>query len=383
MKFPQGYNSKYLPEGVTRGSHVLKLLRNIYSNKAAGRVWNKYLDKGLQEAGFEPSKVDPCLYYKEGVILLVYVDGCILMGTTDAAIDEAIHALRASKQNFTIEDEGAVGNFLGVKIDCSDDGTNMLTQPQLIDLIIEDLNMKDNTKPRAFPACSSKLLHKDTDGESIKANFHYCSVIAKLNFLEKSTCPDIPVSVHQCARFQDNLKKSHLQAMRTIGHYLIGTRDKGIMMRPDHTKSFECWMDADFAGSWYEPRAAKDPMTAKSRSRWVIMYARCPITWSSKIQTLTVLSTMEAEYIALSSALRDQIPIMQLMKEVINQGIDANFAPPRVHCTVFEDNGVAIKLVQLPKIRPRMKHTNNYYHHFHSYTEGNDPEITIWAGPVR
>ena len=36
MKFPQGYNSKYLPEGVTKGSHILKLLRNIYGNKAAG-----------------------------------------------------------------------------------------------------------------------------------------------------------------------------------------------------------------------------------------------------------------------------------------------------------------------------------------------------------
>ena len=35
MKFPQGYDSKYLPEGVTKGSHVLKLLCNIYGNKAA------------------------------------------------------------------------------------------------------------------------------------------------------------------------------------------------------------------------------------------------------------------------------------------------------------------------------------------------------------
>ena len=68
---------------------------------------------------------------------------------------------------------------------------------------------------------------------------------------------------------------------------------------------------------------------------------------------------------------------MQLMKEVISQGIDANFTPPCVHCMVFEDNRGAIELVQLPKIRPRMKHINNYYHHFHSYTEGNDPEITI------
>ena len=205
------------------------------------------------------------------------------MGITNAVIDEAVCALRSSKQNFTIKDEGAVSNFLGVRINCHNDGTITLTQPQLIDSIIKDLNMKDNTKPRPIPACSSKLLHKDTDGESTEVNFHYCNVIGKLNFLEKSTRPDISVGSRQCARFQDNLKKSHLQAMRAIGRYLIGTRDKGIMMKPDHTKSFECWVDADFAGNWYKPRAMKDPMTTKSRSGWVITYAGCPITWLSKL----------------------------------------------------------------------------------------------------
>ena len=69
------------------------------------------------------------------------------MGIMDAIINEAICALRSSKQNFTIEDEGAVGDFLGVRINRHDNGTITLTQPQLIDSIIEDLNMKDNTKP--------------------------------------------------------------------------------------------------------------------------------------------------------------------------------------------------------------------------------------------
>ena len=211
--------------------------------------------------------------------------------------------IQLSKQNFTIEDEGVVGDFLGVSINCNSNGTITLTQPQLIDSIIEDLNMQDNTKPRSIPACSTKLVHKDTGGESTEANFHYRSVIGKLNFLEKSTRLDISVSVHQCTQFQDNPKKSHIQAVRAIGRYLIGTRDKGVVMKPDHTKSFECWVDTDFAGNWYEPEAMKDPMTAKSQSGWVIMYAGCPITWSSKLQTLAALSTMEAEYVALSLAL--------------------------------------------------------------------------------
>ena len=64
MKFPQGYDTKYLPERVTKGSHILKLLCNIYGNKAADRVWNKYLDKGLQEN-----------QAKWTVILLIYLNG--------------------------------------------------------------------------------------------------------------------------------------------------------------------------------------------------------------------------------------------------------------------------------------------------------------------
>ena len=37
----------------------------------------------------------------------------------------------------------------------------------------------------------------------------------------------------------------------------------------------------------------------------------------------------------------------------------------------------AVELVHLPKIQPRTKHINNYYHHFWSHTEGSNPEITV------
>ena len=59
-------------------------------------------------------------------------------------------------------------------------------------------------------------------------------------------------------------------------------------------KSFECLVDAEFAGNWLEEGAVKDPMTMKSQYDWVITYAGCLITWSSKLQMLTALSTTEA-----------------------------------------------------------------------------------------
>jgi hypothetical protein len=55
--------------------------------------------------------------------------------------------------------------------------------------------------------------------------------------------------------------------------------------------------------------------TAKSHSGYVINYAGCLITSTSKLQTIITLSSTEAEYISLSEALRDMIPLMDLINE--------------------------------------------------------------------
>ena len=49
---------------MTRKTHVLKLICNIYGQKKAGQVWNKYVDNGMRDIGITPSQFDPCLYYR-------------------------------------------------------------------------------------------------------------------------------------------------------------------------------------------------------------------------------------------------------------------------------------------------------------------------------
>ena len=118
LRLPQGYKRK----GMTRKSHVLKLKRNVYGQKQAGRVWNQYMDQGMKSIGFTPSKFDPCLYYRKSIVFLVYIDDCIVFGPDDLAIDEVVADLRKSTQNFTIDDQGEVGDFLGIQIQKLDDG---------------------------------------------------------------------------------------------------------------------------------------------------------------------------------------------------------------------------------------------------------------------
>ena len=242
-------------------------------------------------------------------MLVVYIDNCILFSPDNRLIDATIEKLRDEK--FNIEDQGTINDFLGIKVERFPDRVILLTQPNLIESILQDLGLQNAEKGREIPALSTKILTKDESGPEMKDGFHYRSVIGKLNFLEKSTRPDLAYSVGQCAHFSSNPKQSHAEAVKKIGRYLVSTRDKIIFMRPQVDYSFDCWVDANFAGDWNQPTALSDPMTAKSRSGWVIKYADCPIKWSSKLQTLTALSTTEAEYVALSMALREQIPLTE------------------------------------------------------------------------
>ncbi|KAL7575492.1 hypothetical protein ACA910_020078 [Epithemia clementina (nom. ined.)] len=177
------------------------------------------------------------------------------------------------------------------------------------------------------------------------------------------------------SKLQTEIALSTTEAVKLIGRYLLGTRNKGIVLQPDGSKSFECWADADFAGNWRQQTAHKDPITSKSRSGWIITFAGCPITWASKLQTITALSTTKAEYIALSTVLREQIHLMELVKEIQAHGIKVTCAPPKVFCKAFADNRGALEMARLPKLRPRTKHLNVSYHHFCEYVDRKEIEI--------
>ena len=71
---------------------------------------------------------------------------------------------------------------------------------------------------------------------------------------------------------------------------------------------------------------------------------------------------------------------MGLLMEAWEQGLPVGDLPPRIHCTVFEDNSGALELTRLPKIRLRTKHINQSYHHFHEHGERKD--IIIEATPT-
>ena len=178
--------------------------------------------------------------------------------------------------------------------------------------------------------------------------------------------PDCAIAVQQCARFCNNPTRDHEEAVKRICRYLLRTRHRGIVLRPDRNRGLECMVDADWAGSWRD-RSSNDPLSAHSRTGYIIMYAGCPIAWKSSLQPLIALSTTEAEYIALSTALREVIAVMHLVEELRDRQFNLNLTTPKVTCRTFEDNKSCIEIATNHKTRARTKHLSVRLHHFRSH----------------
>jgi hypothetical protein len=105
----------------------------------------------------------------------------------------------------------------------------------------------------------------------------------------------------------------------------------------------------------------------------VIFIADCPVLWVSRLQTDIAASTMEAECSALSTAMRDVLPIKMLATEISeNVGLTQE---PITHfwTTVWEDNAGALKLATLEpgRMTPISKWYGIKYHWFRSKLKPN------------
>ena len=174
--------------------------------------------------------------------------------------------------------------------------------------------------------------------------------------------------------------------------YLKKTKTKGLILKPGKELWVDCYVDADFGGL-FSVEDKQDPVSVKSRTGYVITYRGAPLMWASKMQTQVALSTMEAEYIALSQSMRDLIPIRETLKEVMTIVFDKT---PSIsyhshskafddtvgttdhvipQSTVFEDNDACLKFARMPKLTPRTKHIGIPYHWFRTQVERLEIQI--------
>jgi len=371
MRIPQGW---YVVDGCLRqhehpkfrdAAHYIKLEKSLHCIKQAARAWFHFLEPGLLRLGFKASEVDPCLFYRDDCLVALYVDNCLVFSPQQQVID---HVLSSLQTEYQVGAQGSVQDFFGINIQTDAAGATHFTQPNFIDSILADLNLQDCHK-KYTPAIL--VLHPDHGGHARCEQWNYRSVLGKLNYLAQMTRPDISMAVHNCAHFTTAPTYLHEQAIKWIGRYLYATQTRGLIYRPTPTGNLDMYVDADFAGTRHKEYSHLWDCVM-SRTGFVILYHGCPIHWGSKLQTEIALSTMEAEYIALSTSSRELIPIRWLLRKMTLHSPLCHLVPyppgQLPPSTIYEDNASCIAIATNDNHhKPRTKHISLKYHHFKDY----------------
>ncbi len=345
---PPGFENHLHPD------YVYKLHKALYGLKQAPRAWYERLSNFLIENKFKRGNVDKTLFIKRKgndlLLVQIYVDDIIFGATNDSLCQEFAKLMQGE---FEMSMMGELNFFLGLQIKQSEEGI-FISQSKYIKEMLEKFKMKD-AKEISTPMGSSCKLDKDEKGKSIDCKL-YRGMIGSLLYLTASR-PDILFSVCMCARYQACPKESHLQAVKRIFRYLVGTSNVGLWYSKQSDINLIAYSDADFAGC---------KLDRKSTSGTCQFLGANLVSWFSKKQNSVALSTAEAEYIAAGSCCAQVLWIKQQLEDF---GIKMDNIP--IKC----DNTSAINLTKNPVQHSKSKHIEIRHHFIRDHVMKNDVMI--------
>ena len=343
------------PEFVRVDGKIMKLLSCVYGLKQAPREWHETLVTSIKDYGFEQVGAETCFYKltrNEGVLLvLIYVDDILVTGSNRKMIKEFKQMLG---KLFKITDEGPVKHYLGVHIQRDRiRKTTTLDQKQYVEDVLERFGMQE-CKPVTTPAEPNTRLSKKDSPEKPdpKKTTEYREVVGSLQYLSVWTRPDITFSVSELSRFMHSPGDTHMTAAKRVLRYLRGTKALGLKYKAN-TKGQKLlppstgpvWCDADWAG---------DPDTRRSTTGFVAKMGHNTIEWKTRRQPTVALSSSEAEYMALTSAVSHILWHRQLMA---NLGFGDE--SPTI---IYEDNTGCLAMAENQVSRDRTKHIDIKLH---------------------
>ena len=192
----------------------------------------------------------------------------------------------------------------------------------------------------------------------------YQSIIGSLLYLMIGTHPDISYAVTHLSQFSTNPSEDHYKAALHMCCYLVGTQDYKLVYLNKSDKGLCAYMDSDWAAD-------------KIRWRLVTSYffklAGGVISWRSHAQKTVALSSMEAEYMAISDCSKQAIWIKALLSEI---GICLKSVP------IYDDNQGSIFIASNPVQESHTKHINIWYHFIHDLVSAKEVDLMFVPGEM-
>ena len=261
--------------------------------------------------GFIVSPADPYMLFKEdnlGIcIIIMYVDDMLIIGEK-AQIQQFATMIQ---EEFSVKIQHNLADYLGCEFHMNKEKTRGWFRSIIKSLeqkfgeraMKERLSMTPGT-----PRFTARRLENEEEKVNAKDHEIYRSGVGTLLYLTKHSRPDISNPVRELSKPMDAPAPVHLKEMYKLIRFVLSTKDYGLEFKL--IKSIRKWVlkvlsDSDFAS---------DKEMRISIYGYVIYFCGIPIAWRSKGMKSVVLSTTEAEYMAVSEVVKELKFIVQLLQ---------------------------------------------------------------------
>src|SRR5277367_6574768 len=309
--------------------------------------------------GFQALESDPSIYIRGNVIMGVYVDDILICSISISSCNSVVSELA---QKVEVVNKGEVRSFLGISVTRNyPQHAISIGQPGYIDRLLAKYNMT-NAKSATTPFEKGTKLKLATKGDTFCNLKLYQELTGSLNHLAVFTRPDIAFTVFKLSKFNANPTNTHFKAALHVLRYLKSTRNYCIVYRRSPTVPI-----TDIIG-YSDANFASDEDDRKSYTGYVFIINGGPVSWSTHKQHTVALSSMEAEYMALSDAAREAIARKQLFDEL---RVPSASRP----IPLLTDSQTALEISDNPARYRQAKHIDVRYHAVRHYI--HDGKIQI------
>jgi hypothetical protein len=332
---------------------VCKLNRSIYGLKQASRQWNILFDNAITSYGFTMMEGDHCIYFKivggNFTLLSLYIDDILIASSNKEMLVEVKTWLSSA---FDMKDMGNSSYVLGVEIlRDRNKGTLGLTQRNYLKSVLKRFSMEYCNQAfvplTAGIKLSEEMCPKTPEERKRMENTPYASALGSLMYAMLFTRPDLCYAVGLLSRYQKNPGIEHWKQIKHALRYVKATLDYSLCFNQKDLQ-LQGYTDSDWQG---------DPDDRKSTSGYLFTLAGGAISWRSKKQDSVAVSSMEAEYIAASEAVKEAVWLKEFLSTL--KIIESARKPVVVYC----DNQAAIRVSRDPKYHSKSKHIEGRYHY--------------------
>ncbi|GLU00818.1 hypothetical protein SLE2022_181580 [Rubroshorea leprosula] len=322
---------------------VYKLKKALYGLKQAPRAWYERINAHFCSHGFHKSPSEPTLYVQtrggdEVLLVCLYVDDLIYTSNSSFLLKEF---RRMMVNEFDMTDLGLMRYFLGLEVVQNGEGI-FISQEKYAKDLLKKCRMEDCNSV-GTPMVSNQKFSLDDGEEKVDAHA-YRSLIGSLLYLTNSR-PDITFATSVLSRFMQSPSRTHYGAARRILRYLKGTISFGILYAKNEQFNLFGYSDSDWAGCVDDRR---------STSGYAFFLGSGAISWSSKKQASTALSSSEAEYISLTAAACQATWTRRILEDMKQVQVQPT--------TIFCDNQSTIAMTKNPVFHSRTRHIETRHH---------------------